>query len=84
MLASNMALPWQAPIQAHAICLYYGHSEVINQIPRLEHGIAGFIYTKVDAPYKAGTDDAMCVRLNHFPDRSFFGCPSLLTHVSQI
>ena len=43
----------------------YGLSEVINQIPKLEHGTDGFIYTKVDAPYKAGTDDAMCVCLNH-------------------
>ena len=45
----------------------YGLSEVINQIPKLEHGTDGFIYTKVDAPYKAGTDDAMCVCLNHHP-----------------
>ena len=48
----------------------YGLSEVINQIPKLEHGTDGFIYTKVDAPYKAGTDDAMCVCLNHHPDSS--------------
>lgn len=45
----------------------YGLSEVINQIPKLEHGTDGFIYTKVDAPYKAGTDDAMCVCLNYDP-----------------
>ena len=49
----------------------YGLSEVINQIPRLEHGTDGFIYTKVDAPYKAGTDDAMCVYPKHFLDLSF-------------
>lgn len=62
----------------------YGLSEVINQIPRLEHGTDGYIYTKVDAPYKAGTDDAMCVCLNHYPDLSPSDWTSPLTNVSQI
>ena len=62
----------------------YGLSEVINQIPKLEHGTDGFIYTKVDAPYKAGTDDAMCVYPNLFPRLTSSDWISLLTHVSQI
>lgn len=62
----------------------YGLSEVINQIPKLEHGTDGFIYTKVEAPYKAGTDDAMYVYLNHFLRLSSSDWISLLTHVSQI
>ena len=62
----------------------YGLSEVINQIEKPEHGTDGIIYTKVDAPYKAGTDNAMWVRPDHFPDLSFSDWPSLLTHVSQI
>jgi hypothetical protein len=33
----------------------YDLSEVINQIPKLEHGTDGFRYIKVEAPYKAGT-----------------------------
>ena len=42
-----------------------GLSGVITQIPKLEHGTDGFIYTKVEVPYKSGTDDEMCVCLNH-------------------
>jgi hypothetical protein len=54
----------------------YGLSEVINQIPKLEHGTDGFIYTKVEAPYKSGTDDGMCVRMNHYPGSPPLGVTS--------
>jgi hypothetical protein len=62
----------------------YGLSEVINQIPKLEHGTDGFIYTKVEAPYKAGTDDAMCVLSESLPRPLSLHWSSPLTPVSQI
>jgi len=54
----------------------YGLSEVTNQIPKFEHGTDRFIYAKVEAPYKSGTDDGMCVCLNHYPNSSLLSVTS--------